>query len=419
MHNREFFKNIAKLMLGTAFGKVVAFIAIPIITRLYNPSDFGILASFTSLVTILAGISTFRYCVALPLPRVDKTAYYLLNGCIAILLINTISLYILLIFQGDNIMKLMGMEEIENYVLLIPISVGLLGFYEVLVNFFIRKRNYSLIAKVTLFQSIFGNLVKILLGLIFNGPLGLITGQLLSQFGGGIIYIKVEYKNIIKSFSLYRIKRILACYISFPIFRLPSQACLLLSTNMPILYFSSFYGTSSTGQLGLALMTIGLPIGLIGNSVSKAYYGEIANLGVNKNKEIFSLSCQLLKKLVVISIIPFFTLFFFSELIYSIVFGSEWIIAGKYSAILCIYLVFNLISSPFVNILNILNLNGIFLWVNITRLLLLLAVFYLSYYLEYSEYVTLYNYSLVLSFHYVFVAILCFWKLNELKKHRT
>ena len=42
------FKNILKLISGEGIGRVVGFMAAPAITRLYTPSDFGVLAVFAS-----------------------------------------------------------------------------------------------------------------------------------------------------------------------------------------------------------------------------------------------------------------------------------------------------------------------------------------------------------------------------------
>lgn len=48
------FKNILKLISGEGIGRVIGFMAAPFITRLYTPSDFGILAIFASMCLMLS-----------------------------------------------------------------------------------------------------------------------------------------------------------------------------------------------------------------------------------------------------------------------------------------------------------------------------------------------------------------------------
>ena len=48
----SFGRGVAVLAGGTAFGQALAIIASPILTRLYGPEDFGVLAVYTSIIGI-------------------------------------------------------------------------------------------------------------------------------------------------------------------------------------------------------------------------------------------------------------------------------------------------------------------------------------------------------------------------------
>ena len=80
------FRGMLVLATGSGIGKIIGIAAIPILTRIYAPEDFGVLAVFTALVTIHAPLVTLRYVLALPLPRHDGVAFNLLvlsTGCLA------------------------------------------------------------------------------------------------------------------------------------------------------------------------------------------------------------------------------------------------------------------------------------------------------------------------------------------------
>lgn len=72
------FRGMMTLALGSSIGRVIGIASIPVLTRLYSPADFGVLAVFTALVAILAPLVTLRYALALPLPRHDGVAMNLL-----------------------------------------------------------------------------------------------------------------------------------------------------------------------------------------------------------------------------------------------------------------------------------------------------------------------------------------------------
>ncbi len=62
-------RNILTLMTGSTIAQAIPIAISPILTRLYTPEDFGVLALFTSLVTIFSVISTGRYEFAIMLPK--------------------------------------------------------------------------------------------------------------------------------------------------------------------------------------------------------------------------------------------------------------------------------------------------------------------------------------------------------------
>src|SRR5690606_12731715 len=72
------FKGMITLALGSGGARLIGLAAIPLLSRLYSPEDFGLLAVFSSMVLILAPLVSLRYVLALPLPRRDGTALNLL-----------------------------------------------------------------------------------------------------------------------------------------------------------------------------------------------------------------------------------------------------------------------------------------------------------------------------------------------------
>ncbi|HWI00874.1 MAG TPA: hypothetical protein VNT27_11125, partial [Propionibacteriaceae bacterium] len=67
-------RGIASILGGSVAGQGVVVLSYPLLTRLYEPAEFGLLTVFTSTVTLLAVLSTAALDGAIPLPVDDRDA---------------------------------------------------------------------------------------------------------------------------------------------------------------------------------------------------------------------------------------------------------------------------------------------------------------------------------------------------------
>ena len=68
------FKNIVTLMSGTTIAQAIPLAISPILTRIYSPSDFGVLAIYSSIMAVIAVIATCRYELAILQPKQNDDA---------------------------------------------------------------------------------------------------------------------------------------------------------------------------------------------------------------------------------------------------------------------------------------------------------------------------------------------------------
>jgi len=66
-----FVRSVSVLVGGTAGAQILLVLAAPLLTRLYTPEDFGLLAVYASLLALIGVISSLRYELAIPLPEDD------------------------------------------------------------------------------------------------------------------------------------------------------------------------------------------------------------------------------------------------------------------------------------------------------------------------------------------------------------
>src|SRR5215210_2142529 len=80
-----FARHVVTLASGTALGQLLLVLALPVLTRLYTPADYGALAVYSSTLTVLVVLASLRYEAAIPLPEDDALAGSLLALTLAVL----------------------------------------------------------------------------------------------------------------------------------------------------------------------------------------------------------------------------------------------------------------------------------------------------------------------------------------------
>ena len=401
--NGSILRNMMILASGTAGAQVIAFAAMPIITRIYSPSDFGVLAIFVAILSLLVPFATFRYSVAIPLPRRSQTAVSVLALSVLLSFAVAIFMTIVLFFSADYIFVLFSVSVLSQYWWLLPIALLGAGVYETLVSWSTREKQFKIIAKTKMTQSIASSIVKIVLGFLAFKPFGLLIGHVVAQVAGiGSIVSQSQavFLQNKKHITLSRIFFLAKRYSDFPKYQIASRFLLAFASQAPLMFVAWLYDSEITGQLALSLMVLGIPIALIGSTMGQAYYGEIAKIGKKNVSKIKEITFSLIKKLFVLSIVPFLTLLLFGEVLFSFIFGVNWAQAGVFSSILAFYLVAQFISSPFVNVLNLYEKQSLFLQINLVRVFLMFLIFSTTFYFQFSTITMIWAYTIVLSLHY-------------------
>lgn len=388
----------------------------PLLTRLYGPDDFGLMAVFTALVLMITPVLTLNYVLALPLPRRDGTAMNLMALSLLLLLALGGVMSLLLWAFGATLLRLLSMEALAPWWWLIVL--GSLGgaVYELLSYWATRRRSYMVIARTSVTQQISGNLVKLGLGAIDFGTGGLLIGEVVAKSGGSLSLARAfwaEFGQAWRHVRLRRIRQLAGRYMSFPVYRVPSQFLLIFAQQFPLIGVAYLYEPSVAGQFSLALTTLALPLGLIGSSMGKALFAEASSLGMANRFQIYTMAKQVQIRLFLVSLLPALLLFLLGPELFSLAFGSEWRQAGTFAAILAVFTIFQFTSSPIIQLLSILPDQSTFLAISIGRTFAIIALFGVARYLKQDAHSLIAWYSLVMSIFYVLVSHVAMSKIKR------
>lgn len=404
--NNLFYQNIAVVAGGNAAAKVIGILAAPIITRIYTPEDYGIFSVLLSVTGIAGSIATLRYAVTIPLPKDEKLADNLLRLSFLITLSLSLLWVVGIITLGDYLAVRFSAEKITPFLWILPVVFLGQGLYQALSNWAVREKKFRLITRTKITQGISSATVKIGLGVVGVKPLGLLVGNIVQEFAGiGSFLLKLlrNKPDFFKYFSWAEIKYAARRYKDFPLIQSWSQLLLNTSVNLPVIIIGAYYGAAVVGIFGLAHNMINIPMNLLGKSVSQVYFGEISKFGKNNPEKIYRLSISVIKKMFWIASVPMALLIAFGPWIFKVFFGTEWLEAGVYARYLALIILTRFISSPIMHCLNVLEKQGIQLFLNLLRIVLVVLIFVFAHKMSWDPKRTIIAYSILISLFYIVV----------------
>jgi len=362
----EFSRNVLTLITGTTIAQAIPIAISPILTRLYTPKDFGVFALFTTIVYVFGNIANARYELSIMLPRKDENAINIVALGFIINILITLSLFITIYIFYENILNLLNNREIASWLYLIPISVFLIGCFNLLRYFNNRKKFYRDLAEAKVYKSIGMIVVQLSLGFFKAGAIGLISGHIFSQIiSNAKLFINIKELNLHKKINRVKILAFAKKYKKLPIFNLPNVLIDGVRVTAINVLITKLFSISTLGQFSLALRVIQTPMSIIGSSISEIFFQRVS---ISKDKEeIKRLVISFIKRASLISLPIFILIYLFSKPLFGFIFGEEWKIAGEVASIMTPWFFLNFLTSP---------LSTIFIKLNRQEILLIFSIFY-------------------------------------------
>jgi O-antigen/teichoic acid export membrane protein len=403
----KFMRAMIVLAGGTALGQGLVLLTSPLLTRIYSPEDFGVVAVYGSILFIATGVTSLRYEITIPLPESDEAAANLLLLSLAIVLGMSLASILGVWLMGEQIIMWTNADALQPYLWLLPLGILGGGIYQVFNFWAVRKKAFVSIAGTKLNQSLGLVITQVGLGLLRIGPLGLLLGQIVGQAAGWTTLATRawrEDKTIFKTIKLTGVRQVAGRYRRFSIL---SSASVLLnntSSNLPVLLLAAFFGPQVAGFFELSRRIINLPLTLIGQAVSQVYYGEAAELARTDLRGLKKLYINTAFRMLLIGSLPALALIIAGPLMFEFVFGSDWREAGVYAQILAISFVAKFAVSSISN-LAVLERQGLALFWNMLFVILVSASLWGTHLLD----LTILQMLLLLTLGTIIAYVLMFW----------
>lgn len=404
--------QIATLMSGTLIAQIVMLAFIPILTRLYTPSEFGIYSLFFSVTSIVSLVSSWKYDQAIMLPKSDKDAQALVFLSILITL-GMVCLIALILFVFNDFF-ITYFEGLTHIVWVIPIGVLILGLVQIFNAYSSRRQFYKELATVRVANSFTIVGIQSLSRYLLKFD-GLIIGKILADSFSLFLLLRFHIKKQtlqLKSLSRRRLRANAKRYDHFPKYQSFTVFLNSVSLNIPILLLASLYSAEIAGFYALTSRALGTPSRLIGAATREVYYQRASKMHA-AGENIFNLYIKTTLGLLKIYIIPFLIVLFFGEYLFSFIFGDEWTISGTIAQITIFFTFFGFINKPSIVTYSILKLQKVQLKLEVISVFLRFFSIYGGFYFFDSYLVSIILFAISGIMTNIFAILFIYFKLKK------
>lgn len=377
----QFIRSVTTLVSAGVAGQLIQLAVTPLVTRLYTPSEFGIFAVFSAVLSILLVVSGLRYELAIPLLRWQGNARALVALVLCLNAMSALVIAVVVLFWGRAIAEWAHVPDLAGILWLLPVTVFLAGTYRTFYFWSVRAKAFKTIARTRVIQSAGNAALQVTGGYLAQGPLGLAIGQAAALSMGTLSLSRLADLSALKSVQRSLLRRMQALarnFSRFPKFDVPAALVDEISVQLPNILLASLFSPVIAGYYMLADRLVMRPLGLISQSIGQVFYSR--NREQIDHRSIGSNALRIALTLSAAMVIPVILMFLFAETIFANLLGEKWRVAGNYAAWLTIGMAAQFVYSSISLTLMATSAQNINLYIHGTMLALKTAALLIGYF---------------------------------------
>jgi len=320
--------GVGVLVSGTAGAQALLVMAAPLLTRLYSPEDFGLLAVFSAILSLGGVISAGRYELAIPLPENDVDAANL--TVLSFLIVVLTSTLLLGVFASwpVEIAITLNVPELAPYLWLLPCGVLCFGSHEVFAKWAIREKRFPTLARIRIYQTL--GVLAVQLGAYKLGAGALLGGHAVGQgLGATGLAVSAFKRPELRHCSLAEIRQQASRYRRFPLYSTWTALLNTGSLQVAPIAFVVIYGAAVAGLYAFTLRIISIPGTMVGNAIGNVFLASAA--AAHRGGDLTDLVAKIHNRLAMIGALPLMLLILCGPDLFEFLFGPKWRPAGTYA----------------------------------------------------------------------------------------
>lgn len=356
LRRHRFLGHVAALMTGSVIAQAVPVLLSPVLTRLYTPEDFGALALFMAVSAVISVVAAGRYDQAILLPADHTDALNLVALCWLILSCVCLVLGIIIALSYLSLPAAWLTELHGEWLYLLPPTVFVTTSFQILSVWNNRCDRFPQLALARAGQGTAIGVSQCGLGYAAWHSAGLIWGWMAGQCAGLAVLLRYNLRSLSQGLSQLSRPRMLANareYRRFPLLSTWGSLFDSAAFLMVLLIISHSYSANITGLFSFTQRVLAVPLFLISSAIAQVLHQRIARMN---NEDAQSILPYVLRAAGFLSAIalPFvIVLALFGVDLFRIVFGADWVEAGRYAGLLSLAVGIRFIVSPLTVVLSL------------------------------------------------------------------
>lgn len=314
--------------------QALPFLAMPVLTRLYDPSAFGLYTIIAALVACIGGAAPMKFDVAIPISKSPDEARSLWQ--ISTIVTVLVLFALLVIWRGSpNWVEHIQISSSGGTWPLVLAASGVAAAYQYNSAWLLYAHSYVAISLTRLARGLcFVGFAFLFLDSAL-GNRGLLFGFLVATLIGTISSFVVALWQGLRPFRLHGISAAFRHYSDFP-FKAAIPAMLdLVALAAPLLAISRLYSINDAAMFGLFRQAITAPFSLVSTAFGQVLTRQLAELIAAKER-VYRLVLNTSVVLGLISGLVAAVVLLDGPEVFRTVFGAKWAQAGSIAAILVV-----------------------------------------------------------------------------------
>lgn len=345
----DFIKNSLTLSGGVAIAQVLPFLFYPILGRIFTAEEFGLLASLTSITSVLAVIGSGKYESAILIARDKQEAASLailsvLLGFVSMLVAWVLMQFVLL----RPLSSVLHEPQLDRWIFVCPLASVSIIIFTVYNEWCVREKYFKSLSVNKIVNAAAITLSKTFLGFVKICSQGLVVGDLIGRvisaigcvvralIKDGQTFVRTCWSDIFSSARRYK---------EFPCFTMPGQLLNTVGQALPILFITAYFGKGDAGQFSMAMTLFAIPINVISTAL-RDVYRQRANEELRNSGSCRKSFDRLLLILSAVGVGALLLFVWFLPALLKLFLGPQWEPAGHYAQILAPAMVLSFISGP-------------------------------------------------------------------------
>jgi O-antigen/teichoic acid export membrane protein len=317
---------------GHAISQLLVLAVAPVLSRLFAPEDFGVLASFSAIAAGIATLATFRFEQAVPLPRSNRTALTLIVlACITTAVVVACSWFAAQFFDGLFRQWFVDAPLPDDFALILAAVVIAMSAYQIAGAWMMRSARFVQLARMRIVYVVVTVATQIVLGISLSSDArSLILGQALgySVAVAVVVWSLGKLGSVQQLLRVRQLRLVASRYRNYPCYDVWAALAGMFGILAPPVILAFAYDARVAGWFALAHRTLHTPLTMIGHSLSRVYYSDIARLGAKRHFDLRAQFRQTLRRLTLMLLPCVACAAIIAPLTFEWIFGSEWRQAG-------------------------------------------------------------------------------------------